>query len=159
MTADYSVAGDTECFVAGDVERSVTQNGDISVAGGAENMVAGGTEYLGCILGLFCMLPSQSSSCSSLFLQMWQCGPHEHLSVVCLGITMAQGIAATWGGSSVLMMGAGVGTGAGGIGQSFLVLNKFSEVNPALGQGVLCPAGHWVYLPLVEGWILHFGVW
>ena len=34
--------------------------------------------------------------------------------------------------------GVGVGTGAGGIGQSFLVLNKFSEADPVLGQGVLC---------------------
>ena len=35
-------------------------------------------------------------------------------------------------------MGAGVGTGVGGIGQSFLVSNKFSEADPALGQGVPC---------------------
>ena len=47
------------------------------------------------------------------------------------------GIAATWGGSSVLM-GAGVGTGVGRIGQSFMVSNKFSETDPALGQGVPC---------------------
>ena len=32
----------------------------------------------------------------------------------------------------------GVGTGAGGIGQSFLVLNELSEADPALGKGVLC---------------------
>ena len=45
------------------------------------------------------------------------------------------------GGSSVLMVEAGVGTGVGGIGQSFLVSNKFSEADPALGQGVVCLTG------------------
>ena len=33
---------------------------------------------------------------------------------------------------------ADVGTGVGGIGQSFLVSNRFSEVDPPLGQGVPC---------------------
>ena len=41
---------------------------------------------------------------------------------------MAWGIAAIWGGSSILMVGAGVGTG--------VVLNRFSEADPTLGQGV-----------------------
>ena len=36
------------------------------------------------------------------------------------------------------MVGAGVGTGVGGISQSFLVLNRFSEADAALGQGVPC---------------------
>ena len=58
---------------------------------------------------------------------MGQCGPHKHFSVVYLGITMAWGIAATWGGSSVFLVGAGVGTGAGGIGQSFLTLHLAKE--------------------------------
>ena len=58
--------------------------------------------------------------------------------MACLGITMAWGIAAILGGSSVLMLEAGVGTGVGGIGQSFLVLNRFSEPDPALCQGVSC---------------------
>ena len=71
---------------------------------------------------------------------MGQCSPHEHLSVACLGITIEWGIAATWGGSSVLI-GAGVGTGAGGIGQSFHVLKESSEADPAWGQGVLCLTG------------------
>ena len=31
--------------------------------------------------------------------------------------------------------------GVGGIGQSFLVSNRFSEVDPALGQGVPCLTG------------------
>ena len=36
-------------------------------------------------------------------------------------------------------MGAGVGVG--GIGQSFLVSNRFSEADPVLGQGVPCLTG------------------
>ena len=58
--------------------------------------------------------------------------------VTCLGITMALGIAAILGCSSVLMVWAGVGTGVGGIGQSFLVSNIFSYADPALGQGEPC---------------------
>ena len=34
-----------------------------------------------------------------------------------------------------------MGTGVGGIGQSFLVSNRFSEADLALGQGVPCQAG------------------
>ena len=49
-----------------------------------------------------------------------------------MGITIAQGIAATWGGTSVFTVGAGVG----GNGHSFLVLNMFLEADPVLGQGV-----------------------
>ena len=64
----------------------------------------------------FCLSPSQYSLCSSSFLQIGQCGPREHFSVVSLGITMAQWIAAILGGSSVLMVGVCVGTGVGGIG-------------------------------------------
>ena len=45
------------------------------------------------------------------------------------------------GGSSVLMVGAGVGIGIGGMDQSFMVSNKFSEVDPALKQGVPCLTG------------------
>ena len=51
---------------------------------------------------------------------------------------MAWGIAATWGGSSVLIVGPGVATGAWGIGQSFLTSNKFSDVDPEFDQGILC---------------------
>ena len=57
------------------------------------------------------------------------------------GAFITLGIAATWGGASVFMVGADVGTWAGGIGQSFLVSNRFSEVDPALGQGVPCLTG------------------
>ena len=72
---------------------------------------------------------------------MWQCGPHEHFSVVCLGFFMAWGIAAILGGSSVSMVGVGVGTGVGGMGQSFLVSNRFCEADPVLDQGVPCLTG------------------
>ena len=34
-----------------------------------------------------------------------------------------------------------MGTGVGGIGQSFLVSNRFSDAKPALGQAVLCLTG------------------
>ena len=54
-------------------------------------------------------------------------------------------------------MGAGVAAGAGGIGQSFLVSSKFLDVDPEFGQGILW-VGHWVYLPMVEGWIHHCGL-
>ena len=64
-----------------------------------------------------------------------------HFSTTCLGITISWGIAATWGGASVFTVGAGVGVGVGGIGQSFLVSNKFSEADPMLGQGVPCLTG------------------
>ena len=72
---------------------------------------------------------------------MGQCSHNKHLPVACLGIAMVQGIAAILGCSSVLMVGAGVGTGVGGIGQSFLVLNRLSDAKPALGQGVPCLTG------------------
>ena len=54
---------------------------------------------------------------------------------------MAWGIAATSGGSSILIVGAGITAGVGGIGQSFLVSNRFSDVDPELAQGVLCLGG------------------
>ena len=69
---------------------------------------------------------------------MGQCGPHEHFSATCLGITMAWGIAATWGGFSVFTVGAGVGAGVGKIGQSILVSNRLSDADLELGQGILC---------------------
>ena len=72
---------------------------------------------------------------------MKQSSTQEHFSVACLGITMAQKISATWGGSSVLMVGAGVGTGVGGINQSFLFSNKFFEADHVLSQGVLYLGG------------------
>ena len=112
---------------------------------------------LGCILDWFSQPPSQSSLCSSLFLQMGKCGPHEHFSVTCFGITMAWGIAAILSCSSVLMVGAGVGTGVGWIGQSFLVSNRFSEADPALGQGVPCLPVTLGISSCGEGLVLLFG--
>ena len=67
---------------------------------------------------------------------MGKCGPHEHFSVTCLGITIAWRIAATWSGASVFIVGADVGIGVGGIDQSFLLSNRFSNDDPVLGQGV-----------------------
>ena len=61
--------------------------------------------------------------------------------MVCLGIVMVQGIAAILSCSTVLMVEAGVGTEVGGIGQSFLVSNRFSNAKSALGQGVPCLTG------------------
>ena len=72
---------------------------------------------------------------------MGQCGPHVQFFAACLGASITLRIAATWGSASVFTVGADVGTGVGGIGQSFLVLNRFSEVDPALGQGVPCLTG------------------
>ena len=60
---------------------------------------------------------------------MGQWGPHEHFSVAVLDC------------SSVLVVGAGVGTGVGGIGQSFLVSNRFCDAEPAFGKGVHCLTG------------------
>ena len=91
---------------------------------------------------------------------MGQCSPHEHLSAACLGITIAWGITATCGGASVFTVGAGVG----GIGQTFLTSNKFSEADPALGQGVASFTGAWGTSSGGGGWgfelkdFLWFGV-
>ena len=90
---------------------------------------------LGCSL---CLLPSQSSSCSSSFLQMGKCSAHEHFSTTWLGITIAWGIAVPWGGASVFTVSEEVGLGIRGNDQSFLVSNRFSETEPVLGEGVPC---------------------
>ena len=68
---------------------------------------------------------------------MGQCGLNEHFSVACLGNTIAWGIAAILVCSSILIVGAGVG----GIDHYFLVSNKFSSIDPDLGQGVPCLMG------------------
>ena len=70
---------------------------DCSAAGGAEHSVAGSAESF---WGTFLVGPAYC--CPSPhhflphFLEIGQCGPHEHFSTTCLGITMAWGIAATW---------------------------------------------------------------
>ena len=56
-------------------------------------------------------------------------------SAVCLGIVMTWGMAAVLSCSSVLMVGAGAGTGVGGIGQSFLVSNRFLMPNLHWAKG------------------------
>ena len=75
------------------------------------------------------------------FFQMGQCSPHMQFSAACLGASITLGMAGTWGGAYVFMIGANVGTGAGEIGQSFWVSNRFSEFEYALGQGVPCLTG------------------
>ena len=69
---------------------------------------------------------------------------------------MALGIAAISACSSVLMVVAGMGTTVGGIGQSFLVSNRFSEADPTLGQGVPCLTGALGMSSSGEGLILSF---
>ena len=65
---------------------------------------------------------------------MGQFGPNPHFSFICFGAMAAQGINASWGCASTFIVGVDVGTG--GIGQSFLHTNRFSDVDPALGHGV-----------------------
>ena len=48
-------------------------------------------------------------------------------------------IAASWGCGSTFIVGVDIGVG--GIGQSFLDSNKFSDTDPALGHGVLAVVG------------------
>ena len=68
-------------------------------------------------------------------------GPHVQFFAASLGASITLAIAATWGGASVFTVGADVGTGVRGIGQSFQVSNRFSEVDSALGQEVPCLTG------------------
>ena len=134
---DCSVAGGTLYVVTWGAVHSGAGVAVCFGAGGTECFVAGGTEYLRAHPWLLSLqTPYQSSSCSSSFLQMGQCGPHEHFLVAYFGVTITQGITTIWGGASVLMVGAGMGTGVGGISKYFLVSNKFSEADPVLGQGV-----------------------
>ena len=72
---------------------------------------------------------------------MEQCGFHERFSATCFGVIIAWGITAIWGGVSVFTVGAGVDVGVERIDQSFLVSNRLSEADPALGQGVICLTG------------------
>ena len=72
---------------------------------------------------------------------MGQCGPHVQFFAACLGATITLGIDAAWGCASVFMVGTDVGAGVGGIGQSFIVSHRFSEVDPAWDQGVPCLTG------------------
>ena len=68
-----------------------------------------------------------------------QCGPHVHFSsgeLFCsLGKTIAWGIAATWGGTSIFSTFT-LGAGIRGICQSALALNRFMEPGTVLGQRV-----------------------
>ena len=126
------------CFVAGGAESFVSQHVGCSDGG----FVAVDIEYLGSVFLVGFSNCHPSPLCALPHSCKWGNAVPIGISLVtCLGITMAWGIAATWGSSSVLILGAGVPAGVGGIGQSFLVSNRFSDVDPQLGQGVLCLGG------------------
>ena len=72
---------------------------------------------------------------------MGKFGLHPHFSFTCLCATVAQGITVLWGCASTFIVGVDVG--AGGIGQSFLDSNKFSDVDPVSAHGV--PALAWIF--------------
>ena len=144
MIFDCSVTGHAEKFVSQYVDNFVIGDAEEFVSVGigdfvAEGFVQSGAEGFG---GAFLadLVDHHPSPLLHVLLHFanGQCSPHEHFSVACLGIVMAQGIAVILGCSSVLMVGAGVETGVGGIVQSFLVSNRFSDAKPALGQGVPC---------------------
>ena len=54
-------------------------------------------------------------------------------------------------------MVADVGDGVGGISQSILVSNRFSDSDPVLGQGVPCLTGALGISS--RGWSFHPGIW
>ena len=71
---------------------------------------------------------------------MGQCGPHVHFSsagllFLSLFKTIAQGVAATLGGTSAFSI-LTVGVSVGGIGQFAPASNRFVEAGTVLGQGV-----------------------
>ena len=114
-----------------------------SVAGGAEGFVAvvvvvvvvGGTESFGDTF-LADFVDHQCSPLVHAFLYFCKWGNagllrHHHGVGDCCNF----GLFFCFDG------GVGVGTGVGGIGQSFLVSNRFSEADPALDQGVPCTPG------------------
>ena len=131
---------------------------ECSVAGIAEHLLLGALSalWLGLlhVLGVHCWLLFSVCCYPNLFhvlphFYRWgNVVPMSITSVTCFGVTITPGIAAIWGGVSVLMMG--VAAGVGEIGQSFLVSNKFYEADPVLDQGVPCLIGHWIYLPVVD---------
>ena len=63
---------------------------------------------------------------------MGHLGPHPHLCT--FGIKMGWGVAASWVCGSTFI--GGLEVDVGGIGQSFLNLNRFPNIDPALGHRV-----------------------
>ena len=92
---------------------------------------AGGTEHFD--------LANHHLSPLLYFYEWGNFGPYPHFSVVCFGATVAWGISASWGCALTFIVGMDVG--AGEIGQSFLDSNRFSDIDPALGHGVLALIG------------------
>ena len=68
---------------------------------------------------------------------MGQCSLHEHFPVACLGTTMAWEIAATWDGSPVLIVGAGIATGVGELASLFWSQTSFQMLTMSLARGTL----------------------
>ena len=131
------MAGGTEGFGAGGTRYSVTGATEHSAAGGAgaeiaENSVAVVFVHFGAafLVDFVYFYPSPLPVFFFIFANgaMWSlCAILCSLS----GVTITLGIAVSWDGASVFMAGADVGTGVGGIGQSFLVSNRFTEIDPA----------------------------
>ena len=109
----HQMTGGAECFVTEGAEHFLT--GVLSV------LWLGALSVLWVLTSWLFLLPvAIPVFLMFLFiLANWQCSPHVHFSATCLGIPIAQGIAATWGGASVFTVA--VGAGVGGIGQSFLL--------------------------------------
>ena len=78
MIAACSVTGGTESFASQDTECSVVGGVEGFGSEDSDCSVVGVLKVLGHIHGWFCISPSNSSSCSSSFLQMGQCSSHEH---------------------------------------------------------------------------------
>ena len=132
------MTGGAECFVAGGTECFATGVAECFVPGGTECFVPGGTE---CFVGTSLVALSVIVPIFLMFFFILANGamqfPWTFLSNL-LGITITWGITATWGGASVFTLDADVGVGEGGIGQSFLLLNRFSEADHVLGQVITC---------------------
>ena len=148
MIFNCSAAGDAESFVSQHVDCFAIGNAEGSVAVGIGDSVAEGfvqsmAEGFG---GTFWVdfVGHHSSPLLHALPHFCKWGNTVPMSIflwLVWAFVMVWGIAAILGCSSVLMVGAGVGTGVGGIGHSFLVLNRFSDAKHALAQGVPCLTG------------------
>ena len=120
--AESFVSQHVDCFVFGDTEGFVAVGIEDSVAGG---FVWSGAEGFG----------------GTFLADFADCHPNPLLHVLLHFCKWGREDCCRIFSCSVLIVGVDVGTGVGGIGQSFLVSNRFSDVEPALGQGVSCLTG------------------
>ena len=153
MTGDCSAYGGAEHSVAGGAECFVTQDVDCSEAGALNMMWLGVLSILGMhswlvlpitipvFFMLFLILTNGAMQSPGAFLHSLL--RHHHGMGDCCNL----------GDSSVLMVGADVVTGVGGIGQSFLVTNKFSEADPVLARGAL---SGWGIGYIIQWWRVGF---